>query len=296
MSKFFTGIYTALITPFKDNKIDFESFSKILQKQIDANVDGIVIGGSTGEISSLSTDEYNEILTLSRKAIPSNIKFIAGISSNITEKSIELIKIAESNNPDGLMCITPYYNRPPQRALVKYFTEINNATNLPIMLYTVPARTGVDFTDATIIELSKLDNIVALKDAGTDIERPLRLHNIVKNNFSFLSGEDSSCLAYSAHGGVGCVSVISNIFPKECKLIQDFLAKNDFASALKLQNRMQIIYDSVFVDTNPIPVKYAASIMNLCNPDVRLPLVGMDNLTLMQNIKNAIKSIFEQNL
>lgn len=296
MTKIFKGIYTALITPFNDNKLDTDSFVKILQHQIDANVDGIVLGGSTGEVSSLSIDEYKEILRIGRDIIPGHIKLIAGISANLTSKAIDLVEIAQSHNIDGLMCITPYYNRPPQRSLVRYFTDINNSTNLPIMLYSVPARTGTDFNDATILELSKLNNIVALKDAGTDIERPLRLHNIVKDSFSFLSGEDGSCVAYSAHGGVGCVSVISNIFPRECKLIQDYLLNNDFNSALKLQTKLQIIYNSVFVDTNPIPVKYAASIMNLSRAEVRLPLLEIEDEKIKENIKNAVKVISQQKL
>ncbi len=294
MTKFFKGIYTALITPFKDGSLDLQSFKSLLNRQIQAQVDGIIIAGSTGEGSMLNTEEYKELLKISSEFIGGKTKLIAGVSSNTTLKAIEIAKITEKYNVDGIMCVMPFYNRPPQRGIVKYFEAIHNATTTPIMLYTVPARTCIDFTDETIIELSKLPRILALKDSGSDIERPLRIFNKVSKGFSLFTGEDTNCVAYNSHGGVGCSSVISNIAPNACKQLQDFLAKENFSEALQLQSKLIELCNAIFVDTNPIAIKFAASYMKLCSAEVRSPLYEMVDENLKNNIIKTVDKLSKE--
>ncbi|MDX1924523.1 MAG: 4-hydroxy-tetrahydrodipicolinate synthase [Rickettsiaceae bacterium] len=291
MSKFFKGLYTALITPFKYGEIDFQSFEKILQYQLDSKVDGIIIAGSTGEVSTLRDSEFEALLTSARSIIDSKTQMIAGISANIPQNALKKSEIAQKIGVDGIMCVMPYYNKPPQRGLVRYFKEIHENTDLPIMLYSVPSRTGIDFADESIIELANLPRIRGLKDSANDIERPIRLLNKLPDSFSLLSGEDTTCLAYSAHGGVGCVSVIANIFPKICKEIQDFLSKRDFSSAMSLQSKMMPLYKAIFVETNPVPIKFAANILDLCREEVRAPLFPMEDITLKEKIIQEIRNV-----
>ncbi len=284
MNKFFKGLYTAQITPLKDNKIDLPSFIHLLNRQVEAKVDGIVVAGSTGEVSTLSLDEYKLLLNTAYKTLRGKTQFVAGISSNTPTKALELAKIAQDEGADALMCVMPFYNKAPQRGLIKYFEAIHENTSIPLMLYTVPSRTGVDFTDDSIIELSKFARIRGLKDSATDIERPLRLFNKVPQSFSLLSGEDSNSVAYSSHGGVGCVSVISNITPRICKSLQDHLINGEYKEALSLQSKLIELYRAIFVETNPIPIKFAASHMELCSSEVRAPLAEIIDI----NIKNKI--------
>lgn len=296
-NKIFKGIYTALITPFKNEEIDYLAFSNLIEKQVEANVNGIVVAGSTGEASSLNEEEYKEILSKARSLMPSSIKLIAGISANCSKKASKLAQIAKTKKVDGLLSVTPYYNRAPQRGLIEYYRTIHDSCDLPIILYSVPSRTGVDFKDETILELATLPRILGFKDCGNDIERPLRLQKKLPQNFSLLSGEDTSCVAFSSHGGVGCISVISNIFPKTCKNLQDLLLEGNFSKALELQTKLLPVYNAIFVDTNPIPIKEAAKKLKLCSNEVREPLMEMLDSQLIDNINKTIeKSIKEYNL
>ena len=295
MNKFFKGLYTAIITPFSNDKIDFEAFKKLLKNQIDAKVDGIVVAGSTGEVASLSIDEYEDLVKFARNNIPSSVKLVASISANIPSNALKYVKIAESSGVDGLMCITPYYNKAPQRGLYEYFKIIHENSNLPIMLYTVPSRTGVDFKDETLIELSKLERIVSIKDSTDDLSRPLRLKKLLPEHFSMLSGDDPNCMLYSCSGGDGCVSVISNIAPKICKKLQDLLANNDYVEARKIQENLQDLYNAIFVDTNPIPIKYAASTLGFCSEDVRLPLYKITDEKIKDNIRSKTQEFSKLN-
>ena len=291
MNKFFKGLYTAQITPFHNNEIDIEAFAKLLDRQVEAKVAGVVIAGSTGEVSALNIEEYKLLLKTASPALKGRVQFIAGVSSNAPEKAVELACIAQDNGADALMCVMPFYNKAPQRGLIKYFEAIHKATNIPIMLYTVPSRTGIDFTDETIIELSKFERIMGLKDAANDIERPLRLHSQLPQHFSLLSGEDANSVAYSAHGGKGCVSVISNIAPKICKKLQDLLLEDLYQGALNIQSRLIELYKVIFVETNPIPIKFAASYLGLCREEVRLPLMKMIDEVAKDRIIEVLKNL-----
>ncbi|MDX2050015.1 MAG: 4-hydroxy-tetrahydrodipicolinate synthase [Rickettsiaceae bacterium] len=302
MQKFFDGIYTALITPFKRSpknndlyEIDYSSLETLIHRQIDAKVSGIIIAGSTGEASSLSTDEYKDLIRTSLEIARSKTKVIAGISTNIPYKALELASIAESNGVDGLMVITPYYNKPNQTGLFKYFEYVHNNTNTPIMLYTVPSRTGVDFSDDTILVLSSFSRILGLKDSGNDLLRPLRLMSQMPSNFALLSGEDSSFLAYYAHGGRGCVSVASNIIPKVSVRIYEYLTRGDFLAALNTQSELLKFYDSLFATTNPIPVKFAAHLLGLCDNLTRPPLYEIEDDRVKKQITEALEYVRKKN-
>ncbi len=296
MTKYFQGLYTALITPFHQGHLDLDILGKLISLQEEAMVDGIVIGGSTGEAFSLSDQEFRLLLEQSRKHISKNTKMIVGIAANSDVHAITKAKIATDIGADALMCVTPYYNKPPQRGIVDYFESIARNIDIPMILYSVPSRTGVDFDDQTIITLSQIERIQGLKDSGTDIERPLRIGHLLPSDFSLLSGEDKTCMAYSAHGGVGCVSVASNIIPKLCKKIQNHLSEDKFADTLVLQSGLIKLYNALFVATNPIPIKYAASILNLCSEEVRAPLFSMDNDTLKQKIKTEILNVYQSEI
>ncbi|XVN43062.1 MAG: 4-hydroxy-tetrahydrodipicolinate synthase [Candidatus Rickettsia vulgarisii] len=275
----FTGLITALITPFKNNQLDFDSLEKIINYQIDNKVDGIVVGGSTGEGTSLTMQEYRDLLQAAVKIAGKRLPIISGCSSNSTNLAIEMVKISEEAGVDGFMCSVPPYVKPMQEGIYLHFEALHNASNLSIMLYSVPSRTIFDFTDETILRLSKLSRIIALKDAYNDLERPIRLKNMIDKEFNLLCGNDEIALSYNAQGGVGCVSVTSNVMPKLCKELQDSCKNNDYHKALAIQRQLSPLYKSLFLESNPIGVKYATHKLGLCTNELRLPLTPATNNT-----------------
>lgn len=275
----FKGLITAIITPFKDNKLDFVSLEKILDYQIDNKVDGVVIAGSTGEGSSLSLREYQSLLEMAVEITKNRTQVIAGCCAITTSIAIDMIKICTKIPVDGLMCSIPSYVKPMQEGIYLHFEAIHNVSDLPIMLYSVPSRTVVDFSNDTIVRLSKLPRIVAFKDAGTDLERPLRIKDAVSKYFNLLCGNDGIALSYNAHSGVGCVSVASNIAPSLCKKLQDNCYAGNYKEALQIQQQLLPLYKALFVETNPIPVKYAAARLGLCANELRLPLTSVSKAT-----------------
>lgn len=271
MSNIFKGLITALITPFKDDQIDYGSLEKIVRYQIDNKVDGIVVGGSTGEGNSLSLVEYEALLRAVIDITQKNIPIIAGCSAINTRAAVEMAEICSKMPIDGFMCSIPPYVKPTQEGIYRHFEVIHNASTLPIMLYSVPSRTIVDFTDATIFRLAQLPRIIALKDADKDLERPLRIKAVLKG-FSLVSGNDEVSLGYNAQGGEGCVSVASNIAPSLCKKLQDSCRDNNYQEALQIQQKLLPLYKALFAESNPIGVKYAAKAIGLCSGELRLPL------------------------
>ncbi|OZG31575.1 MULTISPECIES: 4-hydroxy-tetrahydrodipicolinate synthase [Rickettsieae] len=269
----FKGVITAMITPFKENKLDFASVEKIVNYQIANKVDGIVVAGSTGEGPSLALQEYQSLLQAVIEITNKRIPVIAGCSAMTTSTAVDMVQICTKIAVDGFMCSIPSYVKPTQEGIYWHFETIHNASNLPIMLYSVPSRTLADFSDDTIIKLSKLPRIVALKDAGNDLERPLRIRSMVKD-FSLLCGNDELALSYNAHSGVGCVSVASNITPSLCKKLQDNCRDGNYQEALQIQQQLLPIYKALFAESNPIPVKYAAARLGLCANELRLPLTS----------------------
>jgi 4-hydroxy-tetrahydrodipicolinate synthase len=268
----FKGIYTALVTPFKNHIVDFESFEKLLNIQIQANVDGIVVAGSTGEIHSLTQEEYQEFLDVAINTAKGRIKVVAGVGYNTTDKTIAFAQIAEKRKVDGILAVTPYYNKPTQEGLYRHYRELHNNCNLPIIVYSVPGRTGVDISDDLLCRLTEFDRIVAFKDASGDIEKPLRLTARLGDRISLLCGDDSNAIAYNANGGGGCVSVASNIIPKISKEIQDLTLRGNFKEALAIHIKFVELYKNLFIESNPIIVKYALSLLGICTEELRLPL------------------------
>ncbi len=264
----FSGLITALITPFKDKQLDFDSLEKLLNNQIKNEVSAIVICGSTGEGASLNFEEYNNLIEATLEITKKSLPIIVATSSSSTAVATSVGDLATNLKVDGFMCSVPSYVKPTQDGIYKHFEAIHNSTNLPIMLYSVPSRTLTDFADDTIIALSKLDRIIALKDASNDFARPLRLNAKIGKNFNLLSGNDETSLSYQAQGGVGCVSVASNIVPDKCKKLQDLIKKGDFISALEMQQELLPLYIALFAETNPILVKYAASHLGLCQNEL----------------------------
>jgi 4-hydroxy-tetrahydrodipicolinate synthase len=272
----FKGVLTALITPLKNNLIDFSSLKKLIDLQINAGIDGIVIGGSTGEGNSLSDEEYNSLVKFAVSYSDGRIPIIASISTTSTQSAVKKIKDIElfDSKPaiSGLMCTVPHYIRPTQQGVIDHFSHIHDTTDLPIMIYIHPGRTGIDLEDETIIQLTKFKRIIAIKDAGNDINRPLRLLANIPDAFNMLTGNDENVIAYASHGGRGCVSVISNLFPNQAKQIQNFLTAGKFNEALEVQKKLLPLYETIFSEPNPIGIKHAASIMGLCDDEIRLPL------------------------
>jgi 4-hydroxy-tetrahydrodipicolinate synthase len=276
MNNIYQNLITALITPFENNQVDFVSLEKLVNYQIKNQVKSLIVCGSTGESVTLALPEIIAIAQFAKKIAKDNIKIIGGISSASTELSCILAEQYQKLGLDGIMCVTPFYNKPTQKGLVEHFKLLSQSSELPIMLYSVPSRTGIDFKDETILELSEYENIVSLKDAGSDLERPLRLRRYIKGNFTILSGDDSTALAFNAQGGSGCVSVASNIAPFLCKQVQDLSLSGNFSDAFLIQTKLITLYKALFIESNPIPVKYGASLLALCKNELRLPLLPLE--------------------
>ncbi|BBJ31556.1 4-hydroxy-tetrahydrodipicolinate synthase [Rickettsia asiatica] len=290
MYNIFKGLITALITPFKDNKLDLYALERILKHQIKHEVDAVLITGSTGEGSSLSFEEYKLLLQTSVEIVNKRIPIISGCSSNNTAYARELAAESTKIGVDGFMASPPSYVKPTQHGIYKHFEALHEACNLPIMLYSAPTRSGVDFSDETILRLSKLPRILALKDCGVDLERPLRIRAIVKKDFNILTGNDEVVLAFNAQGGVGWTSVASNIAPDMCKELLEKWYKNDTKGALEIHQKLLPLYKVLFVESNPIPIKYAAHYLGLCENEIRLPLTEASDSAKKQ-IENIITSL-----
>lgn len=282
----FYGLITALITPFKQGMIDTVALKTLLDYQSSHGVKNIVVGGSTGEISSLDLDEY-ELLIKSAISFAKNVNIIAGCGAGSTKTAIKMAQIAQKSGVSGLMCTVPTYSKPTQEGLYFHFKAIHDATTLPIMIYTVPSRTSIDIDDNTIFRLASLPRIIAMKDAGVDIERPLRISKYLPD-FNILAGDDSSVGAFYAQGAKGLVSVTSNIAPKIILDICNKLKNGEYNSAMQLQHSILELHHAMFVETNPVPVKYAASLMNMCDSEVRLPLCHLNNTSKIL-IEKAMK-------
>lgn len=275
----FKGLFTAIITPFTEGRLDFLSLEKILEFQIESGVDGIVVAGSTGEGNSLTQEEYLALLQAAVDITKKRLPIIAGCVSSNTIFAKNLLSECQKIAIDGFMCTVPPYVKPSQEGLFQHFQILHDESELPIMLYSVPSRTGIDFDDETIIRLAQLPKIVALKDAGGDLERPLRIKNKLRGDFNLLSGNDELSLAYNAQGGVGCVSVVANIFPNLCMAMQEHWRKGNIKSAIKIHQQLLPLYKALFIEGNPAGVKCAAHYLGLSNGELRLPLVEVSDNT-----------------
>jgi 4-hydroxy-tetrahydrodipicolinate synthase len=286
----FKGLYTALITPFKDGKIDIKSLENLLEKQIEARVSGVVIAGTTGESPTLSHDEHNDLLKISLDIVAKRIQVIAGTGSNSTAEALSLTKYAEEIKSDAALIVTPYYNKPTQRGLYEHFKVIHDATNIPIILYNIPGRSVVNMSIDLIKKLSLLPRIIGIKDATGDLSMPLKVKEAVGNKFIQVSGEDGTALEFNQAGGQGCISVTSNIIPELCVKQQNYFFNNDIENANKMKNKLVEINEVLFCETNPMPVKYAASLLGLCSSELRLPLVEIEESSKTK-VRQALKNL-----
>lgn len=280
----FGGVITAIITPFKNNELDLVSFQKLVEYQIDSGIKALIVGGSTGEGLLLSPSEYLILIAEAIKVADGRLKIIAGSSAPSTMEATSMLEKAQVLGVDGLMCTTPPYSKPSQEGLYQHFKAVHDATNLPIMLYANAGRAAVDFEDDTICKLAELPRVVALKDY--DMERTLRLSVRLKD-FALMSSDDITALSNRAHGGVGVASVLSNILPREVLAVQEAWDRGDAKLALKLFQGLVLVCKSMFVESNPVPVKYAASLMGFCDPEMRLPLCSLQEEN-MEKVRRAL--------
>ena len=269
------GSFTALITPFKGGKVDEDAFARLVEWQITQGTHGLVPCGTTGESPTLSTEEHKRVIQLCIEVARKRVPIVAGCGSNSTEEAIDLTRFAKDAGADASLQVMPYYNKPTQEGLYLHIKAINDAVDLPIILYNVPVRTITDMSVATMARAAKLKNVVGVKDATANVSRVTQQRLACGEKFVQLSGEDGTCLGFMAHGGVGCISVTSNIAPKLCSDFQNACLAGDWKKALVLQDLLMPLHDSMFCETNPAPVKYAAARLGLCAEDCRLPLAPL---------------------
>jgi 4-hydroxy-tetrahydrodipicolinate synthase len=264
--------YTAIVTPFKNNKIDEKSLAKIVEFQIKNGVTGIVPCGTTGESPTLSHEEHNLVIELCVQISKKRIKIMAGTGSNSTDEAVMMTKHAKKVGADSCLIVAPYYNKPTPEGVFQHYKALDKC-GIPLYIYNVPGRSVINISDENLARISELKNVVGIKDATGDLARIATLRLLIKKKFSYLSGEDVTAVGFNAMGGNGVISVSSNIAPKLVSDLQKATAKGDYKTALKIQDSLTNLHDVMFCETNPIPVKYAASLLGLCSPETRLPLV-----------------------
>jgi 4-hydroxy-tetrahydrodipicolinate synthase len=270
----FKGVMPALVTPFRDGAVDETAFVALLERQIAGGVHGLVPVVPTGETATLSHDEHRRVVELCVQTTKGRVPVIAGAGSNSTEEAIELVRHAKTVGADAALVVTPYYNRPSQEGLYAHYAAINEAVELPILVYNVPGRTSVDISDATLARLSQLPNIVGVKDATGDMARATMQRITCGDDWVMLSGDDPTALGYMAHGGHGCISVSSNVAPDLCAAFYNAALAGDWKTALYWQDRLVRLHKGLFADASPSPTKFALAHLGLCQPDVRLPIVA----------------------
>ena len=270
----FKGVMPALVTPFRDGAVDERALVALVERQIAGGVHGLVPVGTTGETATLSHDEHRRVVELTVKTAAGRVPVIAGAGSNATDEAIELVRHAKTIGADAALVVTPYYNRPSQEGLYAHYAAINEAVQLPVLVYNVPSRTAVDITNETLARLSKLPNIVGIKDATGDMTRATMQRLLCGDDWVMLSGDDLTGLGYMAHGGHGCISVSANVAPDLCATFYNAIMGDDWKTALYWQDRLFALHKSLFSDASPSPTKFAMAHLGLCLEDVRLPIVA----------------------
>ncbi len=288
----FKGSNVALVTPFKKGKLDDETYIKLIHFHIKNGTNGLVPAGTTGESPTLSHDEHERVIELCVKESNGKLPVFAGTGSNSTEEAISLTTHAEKIGANGALIVTPYYNKPTQEGLYQHYKSINDKCGIPIIIYNIPGRSVIDMTVDTMARLYELKNIIGVKDATGDLERVNLTQKKIGKDFIQLTGNDDNALEFNRRGGKGAISVTANIAPKLCSDFQKLSLLNDEESQKKaneLNNILQPVHHSMFVESNPSPVKYAAKLLDLCDDDVRLPLVKVTDTT-KEVVKKALKS------
>lgn len=272
----FKGVITALITPFRDGAVDETAFEALLERQIAAGVHGVVPMGTTGESATLHLEEHKRVVELCVSRAAGRVRVIAGAGASATDKAIDLVRHAKTVGADGALVVTPYYNRPSQEGLYQHFSAIADAVQLPVVLYNVPGRTGVDLANATVARLALHPNITGIKDATGDLARLSLMRREIPEDFALISGDDPTWLGYVAHGGHGVISVSSNVAPEAMVAMHDAMTSGDLEAARAWQDRLIGLHRALFLDNSPAPTKYALSRLGLCDEAVRLPLAPCD--------------------
>ncbi len=280
----FYGSIVALVTPFNDGGIDWHALEKLLLWHLENGTHAVVPCGTTGESPTLTTQEHNDVIAFCVKQLNGRIPLIAGTGSNSTAEAIELTRAAEAVGADAALLITPYYNKPTQDGLFAHYQAVHDATSLPIIAYDVPGRTAVKLHDTTVQRLATLPRLIGLKDATGDLARTLDFADTLPDHFLQLCGEDALTLAYYIHGGHGCISVTANIAPLLCSQLYHAWMARDIDEAQRLAKRLLPLHKAMFCETSPAPAKYALSLLGLCQPELRLPLVP-----LSQQAKHQVK-------
>jgi len=271
------GSITALITPFKDGKIDEAALRRLIDWQIAQGTQGLVPVGTTGESPTLDHREHERVVEICVESAKGRVPVIAGAGSNATAEAIAFTRHAKKAGADAVLSVAPYYNKPTQEGLYRHFAAIAEATDIPIILYNIPGRSIVEIAVETMARLAAIPNIIGVKDATGNLARASRDRAALPKDFLRLSGEDSTSLGFMAHGGDGSISVTSNVAPKLCAEFQTACLAGDFTTALSLQDKLMPLHDALFCEASPAPTKYAASLLGICEPDVRLPIVPLSD-------------------
>lgn len=280
---------TAIATPFDESGINFEEFKKLVEFQITQGADAIIVCGTTGESATMSTTEKEDLIKFTVDIVDKRVPVIAGTGGNNTSSVIELSKYAETVGADGLLLVTPYYNKTTQKGLIEHYSAIANSVNLPIILYNVPSRTGLNILPKTYLELSKIDNIVAVKEASGDISQVAKIAELCKDNLNIYSGNDDQVIPILSLGGLGVISVLSNIYPRFVhNMVINYLNGNHSEALLSQLNSLELI-NALFSEVNPIPIKEALNILGFNFGKPRLPLVEMS-----AEGKNTLQQIIEK--
>ena len=285
----FKGSITALVTPFRNGKVDEATFTRFIDWQIAEGTNGLVPVGTTGESPTLDHEEHKRVIELTVKAAKKRVPVIAGTGSNSTDEAVELSQFAEKAGADAVLVVTPYYNKPSQEGLYRHFKAVNDAIGIPIIIYNIPSRSVVDMSVQTMARCYELKNIAGVKDATANLARPSQTRAALGPDFCQLSGEDATALGFMAHGGAGCISVASNVAPRLCAEFQKACLAGDFKKALALQDRLTPLHEVLFVETNPGPIKYAVSRLGFGTAEMRLPMVGVSEAT-----RKAVDQVLRQ--
>jgi len=281
------GSIVALITPFDNGNLSEDAYVKLIDYHLKNGTNGVVPGGTTGESPTLSHNEHKKIIEIAVKECSGKIPVIAGTGSNSTDEAIELSKFAEKAGADALLVVTPYYNKPTQEGLYQHYKKINDNVGIPIIIYNIPSRSVIDMSVNTMSKLYELKNIVGVKDATGDLSRVDQQFEAMGNKFIQLTGNDDNSLEFNKRGGVGSISVTANIAAKYCSEFQKACVGN-FEKAKELDKILQPVHSAMFIESNPSPVKYAASLLGMCKPSVRLPLVEVKDET-KKKVSEALK-------
>jgi 4-hydroxy-tetrahydrodipicolinate synthase len=275
----FKGSITALVTPFKDGAVDEAAFRAFINWQIEEGTNGLVPVGTTGESPTLSHKEHDRVVESCVHEARGRVPVIAGAGSNSTAEAVAFSQNAEKVGADAVLVVTPYYNKPTQEGLYQHYKAINDAIGIPIFIYNIPGRSVIDMSVDTMARLYELKNIAGVKDATANLARVSLQRQAMGPDFIQLSGEDATALGFMAHGGHGCISVTSNVAPRLCAEMQNACLKGDYASALKVQDRLMPLHTNLFIETSPAPVKYAASVLGFMEDTVRLPMISVSDDT-----------------